>query len=35
VILIAYVIRRVAGPPERDPHEVIRERETEPDPQTE
>src|SRR5215203_3064515 len=35
VILIAYVIRRVAGPPERDPHEVIRERETEPAPQTE
>jgi len=25
----------VAGPPERDPHEVIRERETEPAPQTE
>src|SRR5215207_808125 len=35
VILIAYVIRHVAGPPERDPHEVIRERETEPAPQTE
>jgi GABA permease len=30
VILIAYGIRRVAGPPERDPHEVIREQETEP-----
>jgi GABA permease len=30
VILIAYAIRRVAGPPERDPHEVIREQETAP-----
>jgi hypothetical protein len=35
VILIAYGIRRVAGPPERDPHEVIREQETEPTPQPE
>jgi GABA permease len=35
VILIAYVIRRVAGPPERDPHEVIREQDTESAPQTE
>jgi len=30
VILIAYAIRRVVGPPERDPHEVIREQETAP-----
>jgi GABA permease len=30
VILIAYVIRRFAGPPERDPHEAIREQETAP-----
>src|SRR5829696_4464093 len=35
VILIAYGIRRAAGPPERDPHEVIREQETEPAPQRE
>jgi L-asparagine transporter-like permease len=35
VILIAYGIRRVAGPPERDPHEVIREQDTESAPQTE
>jgi len=35
VILIAYGIRRVAGPPERDPHEVIREQDTEPAPQRE
>jgi len=35
VILIAYGIRRVAGPPERDPHEVIREQETESAPQPE
>jgi GABA permease len=28
VILIAYVIRRFAGPPESDPHEAIREQET-------
>jgi len=35
VILIAYGIRRVAGPPERDPHEVIREQDTEPSPQRE
>jgi GABA permease len=28
VILIAYLIRRFAGPPERDPHEAIREQET-------
>ncbi|HJQ29636.1 MAG TPA: amino acid permease [Rubrobacter sp.] len=28
VILIAYAIRRFAGPPERDPHEAIREQET-------
>jgi GABA permease len=35
VILIAYGIRRVAGPQERDPHEVIREQETEPAQQTE
>jgi hypothetical protein len=34
-ILIAYGIRRVAGPPERDPHEVIREQDTESAPQPE
>src|SRR5919106_5498989 len=34
-ILIAYGIRRVAGPPERDPHEVIREQDAEPAQQTE
>ena len=28
VILIAYLIRRFAGPPERDPHEAIREQAT-------
>jgi L-asparagine transporter-like permease len=27
VILVAYLIRRYAGPPERDPHEAIREQE--------
>jgi hypothetical protein len=35
VILVAYVIRRFAGPPERDPHEPIREQEAEPTLQTE
>src|ERR687890_1413693 len=35
VMLIAYGIRRAAGPPERDPHEVIREQQTEPAQQTE
>ena len=34
-ILIAYGIGRVAGPPERDPHEVIREQDTESAPQPE
>jgi GABA permease len=35
VILVAYGIRRVAGPPERDPSEVVREQETAPATQTE
>src|ERR671913_745424 len=34
-ILIAYGIRRAFGPPERDPHEVIREQDTESAPQPE
>jgi GABA permease len=35
VILVAYGIRRVAGPPERDPSEVVREQERAPATQTE
>ena len=34
-ILVAYVIRRFAGPLEGDPHEPIREQEAEPTLQTE
>jgi hypothetical protein len=35
VILVAYGIRRVAGPPETDPPEVLREQERAPATQTE